>query len=91
MSFLKDEIPVNDLPLLICFEAKSIGPKYPAAKEHMEKRGYVVTPFGQDGFALLKGDTIMQGLTAPKERRRKKQQNSLEERSSAGDASISSF
>jgi FkbM family methyltransferase len=38
MGFLLDEIPVQDLPLIIEFEAKSIAKKYSAAKEHMEKR-----------------------------------------------------
>lgn len=101
MSFLKDDVAVNDLPLLICFEAKSIGPKYPAAKAHMEKRGYIVTPFGQDGFALLKGDVILQGLSAPADRRKKKRQTALESRtapspssdpdSAGADTSISAF
>ena len=38
MGFLLDETPVQDLPLLVEFEAKSIAKKYPAAKAHMEKR-----------------------------------------------------
>lgn len=84
MSFLKDEIGDNDLPLLICFEAKSIGPKYPAAKAHMEKRGYIVTPFGQDGFALLRGDMILNNLNSAKDRRKKGRENMREHKASSG-------
>lgn len=62
MSFLKDEIPDSDLPLLIDFEAKSIAKKYPAAVKRMEERGYVVSPYGADGFALLKGNVIENSL-----------------------------
>ena len=38
MGFMLDETPVQDLPLLVEFEAKSIAKKFPAAKAHMEKR-----------------------------------------------------
>jgi hypothetical protein len=64
MGFLLDEIPAQDLPLIIEFEAKSIAKKFDSAKEHMEKRGYVVSNFAQDGFALLKADSIFEGLNA---------------------------
>ena len=57
LSFVRD-VPNNDLPLLIEFEAKSIGPKFPAARETLEQRGYVVSNFSQDGFALLKADSM---------------------------------
>lgn len=36
MSFMKPETPVNMLPLLVDFEAKSIEKKFPAAKAAME-------------------------------------------------------
>lgn len=36
MSFLRHDTPVNELPLIIDFEAKSIAKKYPLAKERME-------------------------------------------------------
>lgn len=58
MSFVKEGTRHSELPLLIEFEAKSIGKKFPAAKEHMEKMGYAVSDFGADGFALLKADHI---------------------------------
>lgn len=57
MSFVR-EVPNNDLPLLIEFEAKSIGPKFPAARATLEDRGYVVSNFSQDGFALLKASSM---------------------------------
>ena len=57
MSFVRD-VPNNDLPLLIEFEAKSIGPKFPTARLTLEQRGYVVSNFSQDGFALLKADKM---------------------------------
>lgn len=38
MSFLPDNVPNQELPLLINFEAKSIAEKFPLAKEIMEKR-----------------------------------------------------
>lgn len=36
MGFLRHDTPVNELPLIIDFEAKSIAKKYPLAKERME-------------------------------------------------------
>jgi hypothetical protein len=57
MSFVRD-VPNNDLPLLIEFEAKSIGSKFPAARSTLEQRGYVVSNFSQDGFALLKAASM---------------------------------
>lgn len=62
MSFLLDSTPIRELPLLVEFEAKSIAEKFPAAKARMEQRGYVVSDYAQDGFALLKGDIILQGM-----------------------------
>eukprot|EP01038_Epipyxis_sp_PR26KG_P004821 gene4821-6756_t len=64
MSFMSEEVPQSELPLLIDFEAKSIAKKYPAAKARMESRGYVVSPFGQDGFALLKAEFVFYDETA---------------------------
>lgn len=62
MSFLKPSTPDRELPLLIDFEAKSIAKKYPAAVKTMEERGYVVSPYGADGFALLKAEVILSAL-----------------------------
>ena len=64
MSFVRD-VPTGDLPLLIEFEAKSIGAKFPAAKVQLEQRGYIVSKFAADGFALLRGDKIFRGSTQP--------------------------
>jgi hypothetical protein len=36
MGFLRSDTPVNELPLIVEFEAKSIGKKYPQAKSRME-------------------------------------------------------
>ena len=38
MSFLPDDVPNHELPLLINFEAKSIAGQFPLAKEAMERR-----------------------------------------------------
>lgn len=62
MSFLSHDTPPSQLPLIVDFEAKSIAKKYPLAKERMEYLGYAVTPFGQDGFALLRADRVREGL-----------------------------
>lgn len=64
MSFVRD-VPTGDLPLLIEFEAKSIGAKFPAAKIQLEQRGYIVSKFAADGFALLRGDKIFRSSTQP--------------------------
>lgn len=56
-SFLRDEVPTEALPLLICFEAKSMHENLPRAREIMAARGYVVSEGAtNDGFALLKLD-----------------------------------
>ena len=64
MSFVNKDTPLMELPLLIEFEAKSIGKHFPAAKEEMEKAGYVVSDFAADGFAMLKGAKILEMLGA---------------------------
>jgi hypothetical protein len=43
MSFMLEETPVYEQPLLIEFEAKSIAKKFPMAKEHMQKKYDCVT------------------------------------------------
>lgn len=58
MSFIPESIPNHELPLLINFEAKSIAEKFPDMKAYMERRGYIVSNFATDGFALLRGDRI---------------------------------
>lgn len=62
MGFLRHDTPVTELPLIIDFEAKSIAKKFPLAKERMEYLGYAVSPFGNDGFAILRADRIKEGL-----------------------------
>ena len=62
MSFVNERTPIGELPLLIMFEAKSVGKHFPAAKAEMEKVGYVVSDFAADGFAMLKGKTILESL-----------------------------
>uniref|UniRef100_A0A7S0SXL7 Methyltransferase FkbM domain-containing protein n=1 Tax=Chromulina nebulosa TaxID=96789 RepID=A0A7S0SXL7_9STRA len=57
-GFISPSTPRNELPLLVEFEAKSIAEKFPLAKELLESRGYIVSNFGQDGFAMLKGSEI---------------------------------
>ena len=49
----------SQLPLLISFEAKSIGQYWDVLKEKMESLGYAVSHFANDGFALLKAEYIM--------------------------------
>ena len=53
MSFVNQDTPRNELPLLIEFEGKSIGKDYPKAKQTMEEIGYIVSDFAADGFAIL--------------------------------------
>jgi hypothetical protein len=62
MSFVNLNTPAAELPLLIEFEAKSIGKHFPAAKAELEKIGYVVSDFAADGFAMLKDWKILEGL-----------------------------
>ncbi len=64
MSFVNQNTPLAELPLLIEFEAKSIGKHFPAAKIEMENVGYVVSDFAADGFAMLKGDKILEMIGA---------------------------
>ena len=66
MGFLNDKAMIREygLPLLIDFEAKSIAKKFPQARDRMISLGYIVSPFGQDGFALLHGDVIRRDLAA---------------------------
>lgn len=66
MGFLNDKAMIREygLPLLIDFEAKSISKKFPQARDRMTSLGYIVSPFGQDGFALLHGDVIRRDLAA---------------------------
>lgn len=80
MGFLQENTPVSELPLLISFEAKSLGTcssissiiilhdltqncvgdtKFRLAKVRMEKLGYAVAKFANDGFALLRGDRML--------------------------------
>lgn len=62
MSFVNKNTPLAELPLLIEFEAKSIGKYFPEAKLEMESCGYVVSDFAADGFAMLKGTKILEML-----------------------------
>ena len=61
MGFLQENTPTSELPLLISFEAKSLGDaKFKLAKLRMEALGYAVSKFANDGFALLRGDRMFQ-------------------------------
>lgn len=62
MSFINDKTPLEELPILIEFEGKSIGKDYPAAKATLESRGYVVSNFAADGFAMLKDHALRQSF-----------------------------
>eukprot|EP01031_Cornospumella_fuschlensis_P032060 gene32060-38769_t len=62
MGFMAEDAPVSSLPLIVAFEAKSIAKKFPKVKARMEQLGYVVSPFGQDGFAILPAALVLKGL-----------------------------
>ena len=52
---------VSELPLLISFEAKSLGEvKFKLAQARMISLGYAVARYANDGFALLRGDRMFQ-------------------------------
>ena len=74
MGFLNDKAMIREygLPLLIDFEAKSIAKKFPHARDRMLSLGYIVSPFGQDGFALLHGDVIRKDLEVMKRTSKKR-------------------
>ena len=72
MGFMLDSAPASELPLIIDFEAKSIAKQFPDAVARMNQRGYVVSNFAQDGFALLRGDRMFGGGSGGK--LKKKQQ-----------------
>jgi hypothetical protein len=59
MGFLLESTPVSELPLLVSFEAKSLGDvKFKLASLRMEQLGYAIAKFANDGFALLRGDRM---------------------------------
>lgn len=64
MGFVAEDVPVQELPLLISFEAKSIRDHYNETVAHLQRRGYVVSETADDGqitndgFALLRGQNI---------------------------------
>lgn len=62
MSFFRWDTPVSQLPLLVEFEAKSIAKNFPKAKERLESLGYIVSPYGQDGFAILPRQKILESI-----------------------------
>eukprot|EP01039_Chlorochromonas_danica_P007692 gene7692-8499_t len=62
MSFFRWDTPTHDLPLIVEFEAKSIAKNYPKARERLESLGYVVSPFGQDGFAILPAQKVLESI-----------------------------
>ncbi len=53
-SFLLEDTNNAELPLLINYEAKTMFDNYPLAVQALQRRGYVVSNFASDGFALLK-------------------------------------
>jgi len=57
-SFLNTTVTTS-LPLLVAFEAKSLGPKYQTTVKLLQSRGYVVSDFKSDGFALLRGSAVL--------------------------------
>jgi len=57
-SFLTTNM-TNELPLLVSFEAKSLKENYPKMVTLLKSKGYVVSPFKSDGFALLTADHVM--------------------------------
>jgi len=61
MGFIMETTPVSELPLLISFEAKSLGEvKFKLAQARMVSLGYAVARYANDGFALLRGDRMFQ-------------------------------
>jgi hypothetical protein len=53
-SFLQPSDTTNaELPLLVNYEAKSMHENYPKAVQELQRRGYIVSKYGNDGFALL--------------------------------------
>ena len=51
-----DDTTNAELPLLINYEAKTMFENYPLAVRDLQNRGYVVSNFAADGFALLKSE-----------------------------------
>ena len=60
MSFVNQNTPLAELPLLIEFEAKIIEKHFATVKRDLENIGYVVSDYAGDAVALLKGDKILQ-------------------------------
>ena len=57
-SFFPKTYVNSDLPLMINFEAKSMKDKYQLARELLLSRGYEVSVYGTDGFAMLKPQNV---------------------------------
>lgn len=74
-SFLPDGIKNSELPLLINFEAKTMNERYEGVREILLKRGYAVSNFASDGFALLKAENIFNA----KQRKKNKNGNTESE------------
>jgi hypothetical protein len=65
-SFLTNDTTNAELPLLINFEAKTMFEKYPLARAVLEKRGYAVSTFATDGFAMLKSEYFFKAKKSKK-------------------------
>lgn len=65
-SFLTNDTTNAELPLLINFEAKTMFEKYPLARAVLEKRGYAVSNFATDGFAMLKSEYFFKAKKSKK-------------------------
>jgi len=64
-SFLENS-KAEELPLLVMFEAKSLGDDYDATVALMSARGYVVSEKKSDGFALLRAEKVMKNKAGRK-------------------------
>jgi hypothetical protein len=60
---MNDEFPSAELPLIISYEAKSMGDNLEVIRSRLVERGYI-NSFGNtnDGFSLLKAEVILQTL-----------------------------
>jgi hypothetical protein len=62
-GFMNDEFAVYELPLIISYEAKSMGENLEVIRKRLTDRGYV-NSFGttNDGFSMLRADILLGAL-----------------------------
>ena len=66
-SFLQKFDTTNaELPLLVNYEAKSMNENYPKAVAELQNRGYIVSNYGNDGFALLQAQYMFRNKSNKK-------------------------